>query len=234
MKPASREPDAVRERYARRGATVDPRRYDPLSPANWMALQERQRAILRAFAREGVQDLLRMRLVEVGAGTGGNLLEFLRLGFAPENLSGVELLPERADHARRVLPATVHITTGDATELDVAPGSVDVVHQSVVFSSLLDADFQARLASRMWGWLRPGGAVLWYDFTWDNPRNSDVRGVPSRRIQELFPQGKIRSERVTLAPPIARRVAAWHPALYTILNAAPFLRTHLLCWIGKP
>ena len=31
----------------------------------------------------------------VAQGSGGNLLEMLRLGFAPEHLSGVELLPER-------------------------------------------------------------------------------------------------------------------------------------------
>ena len=33
---------------------------------------------------------------------------------------------------------------------------------------------------------RAGGAVLWYDFTWDNPRNRDVRGVPLARVAFHF------------------------------------------------
>jgi len=66
-----------------------------------------------------------------------------------------------------------------------------------------------------------------------NPRNPDVRGVPLRRVRELFPDGKVKRCRVTLAPPIARRVVGIHPALYTLFNAMPFLRTHILCWIAK-
>ena len=86
----------------------------------------------------------------------------------------------------------------------------------------------------MWSWLRPGGAVLWYDFTYNNPRNPDVRGVPLRRVQALFPQGRITARRVTLAPPLARVLVRVHPALYGLFNSVPWLRTHILCWIEKP
>jgi hypothetical protein len=73
--------------------------------------------------------------------------------------------------------------------------------------------------------------VLWSDFTYNNPNNPDVRGVPVNRIRELFPNGKLMVRRVTLAPPIARRVCRIHPALYSLFNVFPFLRTHVLCWI---
>jgi hypothetical protein len=53
-------------------------------------------------------------------------------------------------------------------------------------------------------------------------------------VRQLFPAGRLRSQRITLAPPIARRVAAIHPLLYTAFNALPLLRTHLLAWIDKP
>ncbi len=26
------------------------------------------------------------------------------------------------------------------------------------------------LLDRMWRWVKPGGGVLWYDFTFDNPK----------------------------------------------------------------
>jgi hypothetical protein len=115
----------------------------------------------------------------------------------------------------------------------VAPASQDLVLQSTVFSSLLDDAFQQRLAHTMWQWLKPGGAVLWYDFTVNNPRNPDVRGVPLRRVQALFPQGRITHRRVTLAPPLARAVCALHPALYGVFNVLPLLRTHVLAWVHK-
>jgi SAM-dependent methyltransferase len=225
------EPEAVAERYARRQAGD---RYSLLRPDVWQSVQERQRAMLRLFAHAGFTDLASLRLLEVGCGAGGNLLELLRIGFAPECLCGIELLPERLAHARRVLPAALALIEGDATRADVPRGSQDIVFVSTVFSSLLADAYQQRLADAMWRWLKPGGAVLWYDFTVDNPRNPDVRGVPLARVRSLFAQAKITHRRLTLAPPIARGVTRVHPALYTVLNALPLLRTHLLCWIAKP
>jgi len=226
-----REPDAVAERYARRASTD---RYSVLKPDVWQTLQERQRALLALFARIGWSDLAGKRLLEVGCGGGANLLELLRLGFAPEHLSGVELLPERHAQARRTLPEALALHAGDALQLDLPAGSQDAVFVSTVFSSLLDNDFQQRLADAMWRWAKPGGGVLWYDFTVDNPRNADVRGVPLSRVRELFPHGAMQARRITLAPPIARAVSRVHPSLYTLFNSVPLLRTHVLAWIAKP
>ena len=155
------------------------------------------------------------------------------MGFAPEHLAGIELLPERHAAARDRLPTAVELTLGDATQCRLLPECADIVMQATVFSSLLDDAFQQRLAEVMWSAVKPGGGVLWYDFTVDNPRNPDVRGVPLARVRELFPQARVEAQRVTLAPPIARAATRLHPSLYTLLNTMPFLRTHLLCWIGK-
>jgi SAM-dependent methyltransferase len=190
--------------------------------------------MLKLFAQLGLNDLAALRLLEVGCGGGGNLLELLRLGFAPEHLSGAELLPERCAQARHSLPAAVVLHEGDALLMPVEAGSQDIVFVSTVFSSLLDDAFQQQLADTMWRWLKPGGGVLWYDFTVNNPNNADVRGVPLRRVQALFPQATVRARRVTLAPPIARAVTRIHPALYTAFNLLPVLRTHVLVWLGKP
>jgi SAM-dependent methyltransferase len=226
------ETQAIRERYARR-VPGDPR-YSLLAPAALLAFQERQRAVLSLFVRLGWTDLSTRRLLEIGSGTGSNLLECLLLGFAPENLGGIELLHERHAAARDRLPPAVTLIEGDALAAMPAAASVDIVMQYTVFSSLLDDVFQQRLADAMWRALKPGGGVLWYDFTVDNPRNADVRGVPLRRVRALFPDATIDARRITLAPPIARAVARVHPALYTLFNALPPLRTHLLAWIAKP
>ena len=225
------ETRAVAERYARR---VGLDRYSWLQPDVWMSVQERQRAMLRLFRQQGLTNLAGLRVLEVGCGAGGNLLELLRLGFAPEHLAGAELLPERLAQARQVLPPDVRLWAGDASALDILAASQDIVLQSTVFSSLLDDAFQQRLASAMWRWVAPGGGVLWYDFTVDNPRNRDVRGVPLARVRALFPQARVSAQRITLAPPIARIACRLHPGLYPLLNALPLLRTHQLVWLGKP
>ena len=225
------EPEAVAQRYARRAAGD---RYSALRPEVWQMLQERQRTMLRLLRRRGINDVSQLQLTEVGCGTGGNLLEFLRLGFPPEHLIGIELVPERHALARHVLPAATQVWLGDAMHAPVAAASQDLVFQSTVFSSLLDDDFQGQLANKMWQWLRPGGAVLWYDFTFNNPHNADVRGVPLRRVRELFPSAQIRAQRVTLAPPLARAACRLHHSLYTFFNALPMLRTHVLAWVEKP
>ena len=223
------ELQAIAARYARREVAD---RYSLLRPEVWQMLHERQRALWRLLAqRDGSP--ADWTLTEVGCGAGGNLLEMLRLGFAPQHLRGVELLPERFEAARRSLPSAVQLTLGDATQADIADASQDLVLQSTVFSSILSDGVQQQLAAAMWRWLKPGGAVLWYDFIVDNPRNSDVRGVPLSRVRELFPQGRLRAQRLTLAPPIARAVCRLHPAAYTVFNTIPWLRTHVLAVIEK-
>ena len=220
------ELDRIAQRYARREAGD---RYSLLRPEVWQMWQERQRALLKMLAkRPGVP--AEWRAAEVGCGAGDNLLDLLRLGLRPAHLTGIELLPDRLATARAALPEAVRLLAGDAAAADVEPASQDLVLQCTVFSSILDDALQQRVANAMWRWLKPGGAVVWYDFTVNNPRNPDVRGVPMARVHELFPQGQFTARRVTLAPPLARAF----PAAYPLLNLVPLLRTHRLVLIEKP
>jgi SAM-dependent methyltransferase len=219
------ELEQIAARYARRDSGD---RYSLLRPEVWRIWQERQRALLRLLSRRPGRPA-DWRATEVGCGIGGNLQDLLRLGLLPANLTGIELLPDRLAAARTALPESVRLLVGDASAADVAPASQDLVLQSTVFSSILDDELQRRLAAAMWAWLKPGGAVVWYDFCIDNPRNPDVRGVPLARVRELFPEGRFASRRITLAPPLAR---AW-PAAYPVFNLIPWLRTHRLVLIEK-
>jgi SAM-dependent methyltransferase len=228
---SSHELERIRDRYERRRHGAP--RYDPLLPWVYMSMQERERAFIRWIDEAGLAPVSNKRLLEIGCGGGQNLVQFLRLGFSPGHLVGNDLIEERASEARRVLPAETAVLPGDASALDLAPASFDVVFQSTVFSSILDRPFRERLAGSLWRLVKPGGGVLWYDFVYDNPRNPDVTGIRTRDVQALFPEGEMRTWRVTLAPPLARAVSRVHPQLYTVLNMLPFLRTHVLCWIRK-
>jgi 2-polyprenyl-3-methyl-5-hydroxy-6-metoxy-1,4-benzoquinol methylase len=70
---------AVRERYARRTANE---LYSALRPEVVRSTQEWQRELLRVLAahcRHSGADLQQLRLLDVGCGFGGHLLDFLRI-----------------------------------------------------------------------------------------------------------------------------------------------------------
>lgn len=230
MTDSTKEAERIVARYRRRD---DGGRYRFTNPEVWQGIHERQRRIVRLIRRLGWNDLSDKTLLDVGCGDGGSMLDFIRMGFHPEHVIGIELLPERVARARQRLPKSVAILSGDALKTDIHDASFDIVFQSVVFSSILDAEVQQQLAEKMWKWAKPGGGVLWYDFTYNNPKNPDVRGIPAKRVRKLFPKGKFLAKRITLAPPVSRVVCRVHPHAYHVFNTFLFLRTHLLAWIEK-
>jgi len=227
------EPQAVQARYARRDAATDAARYSLYANAAALqAQQERLRAMARIWRAHGWTSLARRPMVEVGCGSGGNLHDLVRLGATPARLTGLELLPERAAAARATLPAAVALVEGDAALAPVPPASQDAVLAFTLFSSLLDGDYRRHMAQQLWHWVAPGGGVLVYDFVVNNPANPDVRGVPLRELGQLFPGAQIHSCRLTLAPPVARRLPApWIAPASALLWP---LRTHRLSWAVKP
>ena len=233
METKTAEIDLVRERYARRDQASRQSLYGPFRASTYMPDQERTRALIAWVNECSIAPVDQRRVLEIGCGSGVNLLQFLSFGFSPQNLVGNELLEDRIAVARKRLPAALALHPGDAVGLQLPDESFDVVFQSTVFTSILDPAFKRRLAEKMWSLVRPGGGVLWYDFMFDNPRNRDVRGIPRAEIDKLFPVRAAWARRITLAPPIARAVTRIHPSLYTFVNLVPWLRTHCLCWIPK-
>lgn len=227
----SDEQQRVQQAYARRAPEVDPSR----TPYMRAWLEERKAVTLRLLEEQGVTDLARQRILDVGCGRGYWIREFVKWGADPARMQGIDLLEERIREAVSLGPAGVTWRHGSAAELPHGDGSFDLVMQSTVFSSVLDPDLRSRIAAEMGRVLAPGGAVLWYDFTWDNPSNRDVVGIPRREIVRLFPGWSLALRRVTLAPPLARRLpGAMVPFLYPLLNAVSVLRTHYVGVLRPP
>jgi hypothetical protein len=82
--------------------------------------------------------------------------------------------------------------------------------------------------------LAHGGAIVWYDFRYNNPWNPHVRGMRRQNIQSLFPGYTLHLKTLTLLPPLARRLGHLTSSLYPLLSSLPFLRTHYLGLLIKP
>jgi phospholipid N-methyltransferase len=164
-----------------------------------------------------------IHMLEIGAGTGANVNFFKKYGIEPAYFYANELLSERI-RILKVNHPDIHCIEGDARKIAL-DRRFDVIFQSTVFTSILDMDFRMELADKMVKLLKKNGIILWYDFVFNNPDNPDVKKVTKKELKKIFPAAKsFDFYRVTLAPPIGRRVGK----LYPILNLLPFLRTHLI------
>lgn len=228
------ETDNIRERYNRRSGKNFKNKYLMTNRDILLKVQERERILVNFLHKNNMLPLENKKILEVGCGTGANLLDFLRLGADPKNIVGNDLLEERINTASERLPKDVKLICGDASTLDLPENYFDIVLQSTVFTSILDNDFQNRLAKHMWELTKPGGVIIWYDFVIANPHNKDVKAVPIKRVKELFPNADFKVKKVTLFPFIAQKVTKKSFFAYSILNKIPLLKMHVLCWIKKP
>jgi phospholipid N-methyltransferase len=174
-----------------------------------------------------ISDRENKKVLEIGAGQGHNVPMFEALGFKRENIFLNELLPDRISAIRSEYPDMI-VFEGDALKIETNE-KFDVVYQSTVFTSVLNNSERRKLADKMWSLLRPGGVILWYDFIYNNPSNPDVRKVSVAELKTFFTKAsRLEIAKVTLAPPIGRRVGK----MYNLFNL-PFLRTHVLAAFRK-
>jgi ubiquinone/menaquinone biosynthesis C-methylase UbiE len=219
------EADRIREEYARRASAIPAERYALTAPANLLAIQELERHLVRALGAAGRLPLAGRRVLDVGCGGGGWLARFETWGAGRERLAGIDLVDDRVADARARLPEA-DIRAGDASALPWGDGSFDVVFQSMMFSSILNADVRARAAAEIARVLSPDGVVLWYDFFVSEPRNPHVVGIGRRELRRLFPGWRPRLRRATLAPPLARAIAPRSRSVAAGLTALRLLDTH--------
>lgn len=227
------ERQRILEEYERRGAEVDDALYAPWNAAQQLALTERRLRAAQMLRRAGAFPAPGDPCLEIGFGRLGWLADLLAWGLRCEDLHGIELDAARTEAARHILPGA-DLRCGDATRLPWDDASFELIIASTVFTSVLDPEMRHQLAREIVRALRPGGVLLFYDFRFDNPRNPNVRKVDRLELRHLFPDldGEVSS--LTLAPPLARRVAPVSGALAIALAALPFLRTHLIAVLRRP
>ena len=224
------EEERIELAYSRRRG--DAVLYSLFNPGHLVLVQDLERRIIEALRRHKMTPLTQKRILEVGCGTGWMLRKTVSWGARPENLSGVDLLENAIDAARRSC-ADMDLRCANAEELPFQDEAFDMVMQFTAFTSILDENVKKRIAEEMLRVMTPSGVLLWYDYFVSKPTNADVKGIGRREILRLFPNCSLDFRKVTLAPPIARAIAPFSFLLCYLLDKIPWLRTHYLVVIKK-
>lgn len=225
------EVEEIKRRYEQR-KKLPPNLYTHFNKANLFIIQQREKKLLELLQCYGMNPLKEKKILDVGCGSGGWLREFQKYGAEPSNLYGKDLLEERVEAGKRQSP-NIHMEQGNAESLDFPDRTFDIVLQSTVFTSIHDTGMKRKIACEMLRVLRNDGIILWYDFRYDNPWNPDVRGIRKDEIKELFPHCHYDFNTVTLAPPVARKLAGVSFLACCLLEKIPILRTHYMVVIKK-
>lgn len=227
------ELERIRQEYTRRDREVPPDRYAPYRPEILLERTEVERVALKLLGAAGQLPLDAKKLLDVGCGSGYWSRRMIMWGARPENLTGIDLRPEVLDVAAALNP-NIRFLAGSADRMPFDDGAFDLVSQFVVFSSIKDPAVRAASAAEMWRVLAPGGAILWYDMRYGNPKNRRVTAMGVKEIRRLFPHGRTRTRTVVLVPPISRRLAPLSLPLCRVLACCPPLRGHRIAVITKP
>jgi len=225
------EEERIRAAYAKR--IKNDLVYSCFNPGQLFLLQEVERRMLALLRKHGFSALNKVKILEIGCGTGYWLREFIKWGAKPEHMTGLDLLPDRIEQAKKSCPPATKLYCGNAERLAFADSTFDLVLQSTAFTSILDRGLKQRVAGEMLRVLRDDGLILWYDYFVNNPWNPDVRGVKKQEIKELFPACNTNLRRITLAPPIARWLAPRSWLMAHLLERFSPLCTHYIGAIRK-
>jgi ubiquinone/menaquinone biosynthesis C-methylase UbiE len=224
------EESRIQAAYARRRSGD---LYSRFNPAYLFMVQDREKHLLKLLSAYECIPLETKKILEIGCGNGDLLRDFIKWGARPENIIGIDLLPDRVAEAIHLCPKAIDIQQGNAAKLQFADESFDVIVQATVFTSVLDMNMKRQMAAEMFRVVKSDGLILWYDYHMDNPKNPDVKGVTAREISGLFPKCQIHLQRITLAPPLARLLAPYSWLLCEVLSRVPWLCTHYIGVIRK-
>jgi len=225
------EIERIKEAYERR-KNLPSGLYSYFNQGNLFITQQRERKLLQILDKYGMNPLSNKQILDIGCGNGACLRELMKYGADPNKLYGVDLLEENVTRAN-VLSPHLNIVVGNAERLDFDEASFDIVIQNTVFTSILDIQMKQNIAKEMLRVVKDNGIIIWYDLRYNNPRNPDVKGIKSKEIISLFPNCSFEFQKITLAPPLARKLAPYSWLLCYLLEKIPFLRTHYLVVIRK-
>ena len=209
------------EYFAKKGTD----RNDPFNPGVLFQIFAVQKSVVEALRLLPVQRD-KWKVLDVGCGSGTSLSHLVSLGFVPASLHGVDIQEERIVAAKNRFPG-ISFKLGDASRMDYASDSFDLVMETTMFIQLTDESLSQTVANEMLRVLKPAGYVMLIDWRYSYGR-SEYKALSTHRIAKLFGVGSrtrtVCGTRGALVPPISRPVSSRVSSLYfAIARTLPFL-----------
>ncbi len=167
------------------------------------------------------------KVLDVGCGDGASLLNFIRLGFPPSNLTGLDIRVEEVRRGTKMFP-NVTLVCGNAQKMQFPSESFDIVTETGMFTQMLDQELAAQITQEMVRVVKRHAFIILADWRYNKPWSMDYAGLSLRRIRELFHVSSAteihRVWKGALVPPVGRWVSKRIPCLYFALQTfCPFL-----------
>ena len=162
------------------------------------------------------------RVLDVGCGSGASLLQFLRLGFNPANLYGIDMSEERIAEARARLNG-ISFKVADARFIPQSDASIDLVFESTMLGTLDDPELLQAIARDMLRVTRPAGFIMLCDWRYSRKGSGVKTAINPAMIAKLFDVGRatevVSRAKGALVPPLGRRLSRFAPSLYFLAQA---------------
>lgn len=167
------------------------------------------------------------RVLDVGCGSGANLFQVLMLGFRPQNVTGIDIIPERIEEAKAAYPQADWVV-GNAGEMAFPDAHFDLVFEFTMFATIPDDALSAQIARQMIRVCKPGAYLMLVDWRTHKPNDVNYLALTRSRLNGLFEIGR-KTELVgiyngALIPPVGRTLSTYFPSLYFLVSSFfPFL-----------
>ena len=207
--------------------------WSELNPGNQSIEYERGQTLKRILQDAGISHYDDLKILDVGCGSGKVLAQFMKWGASPENLYGIDLLSDRIAEAKQNYK-DIFFQTTNAEKIKFDDCFFDLVLLYTIFSSIFDRKMIMNISEEIRRVLKLGGMVVWYDFRYNNPWNSNVHRMGLKDIHMLFPEFKFKLRKVTVLPFLVRRMGRYTQFFYPILARIALLKTHYLGVLVKP
>lgn len=189
--------------------------------ALWKSMLEAFRTLPPKIVREGG------KILDVGCGDGGSLLQVINLGFKEDCLYGIDIVPERIEWAKKKF-SNIEFSCNDASKMDNYEANFfDIVMETTMFIQLTDDGLSQRIADEILRVTKSGGYIMLIDWRYGFGRK-EMKALSRNRMAALFKIGdktKIYSRKNgMLVPPIGRFLSKNFSSFYFFISwLFPFL-----------
>lgn len=170
-------------------------------------------------------DSMSARVLDVGCGSGGSCLPYLK--FMPaQNITGIDLLESRIAEGKHLYPG-IDFRVGSASNMQFGDAIFDIVSESTMFVQMTDEGLASSIANEMIRVTKPSGYILLRDWTTPlRPADSMYAPLTKQRLARLFKIGPstrvITRKKGALLPPLGRQIGRFAPFLYQFFQLVPF------------